>query len=64
MTHYRLYFLDPHDHIRHAVSLECADDAEALAAAESHRDGRTLELWEAVRCVVRLEADEGGKPAS
>ncbi len=57
MTHYRLYFLDPKDHIRHAISLECVDDAQALATVEDHRDGRTLELWEGARRVARLEPE-------
>ncbi len=57
MAHYRLYFLDHTDHIRHAVSLECVDDSQALALLEEHRDGRTLELWEGVRRVARLEAE-------
>ncbi len=57
MTHYRLYFLDHQDHIRHAVSLECDSDEDALATLQDHRDGRTLELWEGVRRVARLEPE-------
>jgi len=56
VAHYRLYFLDRQDHIRQAVSLECADDEEALASVEEHRDGRTVELWQGVRRVIRIEA--------
>ena len=57
MKHYRLYFLDRADHIRHAISLECEDDEAALAVVEQHRDGRTVELWEGARWVARLEAE-------
>jgi hypothetical protein len=57
VAHYRLYFLDQADHIRHAISLECDDDSQALAVVDEHRDGRTIELWEGVRRVARLEAE-------
>ena len=57
MKHYRLYFLDQANHIRHAISLQCDSDADALAALEGHRDGRILELWEGVRKVARLEPE-------
>ena len=54
MTHYRLYFLDDDDHIRHAVSLECENDDEATELARGHADGRTLELWQGARLVARM----------
>jgi hypothetical protein len=57
VAHYRIYFLDRKDHIRRALSVECADDAEAIKQLETHRDGRCLELWEGARRVVRIEAD-------
>ncbi len=57
VSHYRLYFLDRGDHIRRAVSLECRDDAEAIGLIEAHKDGRTLELWQGARQVIRVEAD-------
>ena len=62
MTHYRLYFLDRNDHIRHAISLECVDDAEAIQSLDDHKAGNAMELWEGVRRVIRIEADPG--PAS
>ena len=57
MGHYRLYFLDRSDHIRHALSLECRNDAEAITLIEEHKDGRTMELWQGARQVTRIEAD-------
>ena len=60
LAYYRLYFLDRDDHIRHAVSLECEDDAQAIELARGHADGRTLELWQGARRVVRLASDGTG----
>ena len=57
MSHYRLYFLDRNDHIRHALDIECQDDAEAIELVEGHRDGRTMELWQGARRVARIEGD-------
>ncbi len=57
MGHYRLYFLDRSDHIRHALSLECRSDAEAIDLIEDHKDGRSMELWQGARRVARIEAD-------
>ncbi len=57
VPHYRLYFLDRDDHIRHALNLECGDDAEAVELIEDHRDGRTMELWQGARRVARVEGD-------
>ncbi|HEY5411116.1 MAG TPA: hypothetical protein VIJ94_10365 [Caulobacteraceae bacterium] len=62
MAHYRLYFLDCDDHIRHAVSLECDHDDQAIELARGHADGRTLELWQGARRVFRLASD-GADPA-
>jgi hypothetical protein len=64
VAHYRIYFLDRNDHIRHALSVECDGDAEAVELAQSHGDGRCLELWQGARRVARIEADDGqGKPS-
>ncbi len=57
MSHYRLYFLDRNDHIRHALDIECQDDTEAIELVEGHRDGRTMELWQGARRVARIEGD-------
>jgi len=55
LSGYRLYFLGAGDHIRHVVVLECPDDEAAIALAESHHDGRTMELWLRDRLVKRFE---------
>jgi hypothetical protein len=64
VAHYRIYFFDRQDHIRHALSVECDNDANALELLESHRDGRTLELWEGARRVARIEADASDRHSS
>ena len=59
VRHYRLYFLDRKDHIRHALSLECENDAAALRLVEEHKHSGRLELWEGARQVARFEEDDG-----
>ena len=59
VRHYRLYFLDRSDHIRHALSLECENDADALQLVEEHKGSGPLELWEGARQVARFEGEEG-----
>ncbi len=58
MAHYRLYILDDADHIRSALDLDCADDAEAVGAAQAHKNGHAVELWKGARRVLRVEASE------
>jgi hypothetical protein len=63
VAHYRIYFLDRNDHIRHALSVECTDDAEAVELLQRHSDGRGMELWQGARRVARIEAGQGnGSP--
>jgi hypothetical protein len=57
MPDYRLYFYDDQYRIRFVMTLECADDQEAIQSAEKHRDGRALEVWCRTRLVKRFEAD-------
>ena len=46
MRYFRLYFMDRSSgHIDHFREFEAADDAEALAIAESWREDRPMELW-------------------
>ncbi len=59
VRHYRLYFLDRKDHIRHALSLECESDVAALQLVEEHKNSGRLELWQGARQVARFDADEG-----
>ena len=64
MAHYRLYFLNDKNHIRRAVSLECDDDASAIALINQHRDGHAMELWEGARRVARFKVDGSEDPAA
>ena len=54
--HYRLYFMDLAGHIRHALDLQCEDDAQAAREVEKHRNGQAMELWQASRLVRRYAA--------
>jgi hypothetical protein len=58
MLDYRLYFLDDAGHIRGVVELHCPNDGEAIALAETHGDGRPMELWRRDRWIRRFSADE------
>jgi hypothetical protein len=58
MPAYRLYFMDNHGHISRVVELDCLDDADALDAAEAHRDGQVMELWDRARVVKTFEAPQ------
>jgi hypothetical protein len=58
MLDYRLYFLDAAGHIQGVVEFDCADDADAVALAETYADGRPMELWRRDRWVRRLRGDE------
>jgi hypothetical protein len=58
MLDYRLYFLDDAGHIQGVVEFDCADDAEAVALAQTYADGRPMELWRRDRWVRRLPGDE------
>ena len=59
MSYYRLYYLNQHGHIRHAVDWECADDPSALSIVGKHVDGRAMELWSGERRVAAFPAREG-----
>jgi hypothetical protein len=56
MADYRLYFLDPSNHIRGVVEFGSDDDGQAAEHARSHADGRAMELWNRDRLVQRFEA--------
>ncbi len=62
MAHYRLYFLDSRDHIRHGVDLDCPDDEAAKAQARARHDGRAVELWRGSERVLRIQAGEPTDP--
>ena len=54
MAGYRLYFLDDNGRIRDAAEFECDGDDTALAQAETHHDGRAMELWSGARMVQKI----------
>jgi hypothetical protein len=56
MPDYRLYFLDADGRIAHALELECRDDDSAIQLAETHVDGRAMELWSLKRRVRSFSA--------
>jgi hypothetical protein len=51
---YRLYFLDAQNHIEDVEVLHCASDEEASVSAGRHVNGRSLELWDRGRFILRL----------
>lgn len=58
---YRLFFLDDQGRIKKSRALACADDDAAIAEARGLGDGRTLELYDGCRLVLRiLRADQVG----
>ena len=60
IAHYRIYELDPADHILADYSVMCGSDAAALVAAREPGDQRAtaVEVWESGRCVAHLSAAE------
>jgi hypothetical protein len=55
MPSYRLYFLDAGAHISGPpVTIDCADDDEAVKTAKRYVDGQELELWRDSRLVARF----------
>lgn len=53
---YRVFFLDGEGRIKKSRALACATDEEAIAQAHGLADGRTLELFDGCRLVLRLAA--------
>ena len=58
MGTYRLYCLDGVDRVASAEWIEADDDEAAIEAADDMRDGRSCELWQANRLVMRLGGSE------
>jgi hypothetical protein len=56
VAHYRAYQIGPGGRIKSGVDLECADDAEAIKAADHLVGDCGVELWQDTRMVARLEA--------
>ena len=56
MGHYRIYQLDPANHIRSGFSIECASDAAALRVARAVlEESAGVEVWKSNNRVARLE---------
>ena len=59
MPHYRVYVTTPDGHVTApATVLECTDDQEAIGKAAQLANGRSVELWEGARFIVRFPSDE------
>lgn len=54
---YRMCILDPAGHILVSHTVACADDLEALEAAEQECAGRAVEVWHESRLVARVKPD-------
>ena len=57
MTYYRLYFLNPDNHISRFVELFHDSDQQAIADVREHAADNTMELWNHSRFVARFLAD-------
>jgi hypothetical protein len=58
MGHYRIYQIDPSDHITAGFSVECGSDAAAMRAARTlleRSDG--VEVWKGDHCVAHLSPE-------
>lgn len=58
MPDYKLYFLSKSRRVEAREDLEAYDDAQAIAHAERHGDGRAMELWQDQRIVKRFPPKE------
>ena len=60
MPHYRLYTTTSDGHVTAPPTvMECADDQEAIGKAAQLTNGKSVELWEGARLIVRFPGDEG-----
>jgi hypothetical protein len=60
MAHYRIYVTTPDGHVTAPPTvIECSDDQEAIGRAAGLGNGKSVELWEGARCIVRFPSDEG-----
>jgi hypothetical protein len=56
---YRLFFLDAEGRIKKSKALACANDEEAIDRLRELTDGRTLELYDGCRLVLKVPAPNG-----
>ena len=60
MPHYRIYATTTDGHVAAPPTIiECADDQEAIGKAAQFTNGKSVELWEGARFIVRFPSDEG-----
>jgi hypothetical protein len=55
MQEYRAYLLGIDGHIRERIELESETDEEAVARARRQFNGGTIEIWQGVRIVAKLD---------
>jgi hypothetical protein len=51
---YRIYTTGPNRHFTGVEITECADDQEAIQAAQKAANGPDIELWERGRLIARF----------
>ena len=54
MQEYRAYLLGIDGHIRDRIEMESESDEEAIAKARLHFNGGTIEIWQGVLIVAKL----------
>lgn len=54
---YRLFFLDEGGRIEKSRALDCGNDEDAIAEAQRQAGGRSLELYDGCRLVLRITPD-------
>lgn len=59
MQEYRAYLLGIDGHISERMELESETDEEAVARARRHFNGGTIEVWQGVRIVAKLDDGSG-----
>ena len=63
MTHYRIYLMDERGHVFEGRDCEAEDDLAALEAATPLSRDRQIEVWQATRCVAKLQKGGDAMPA-
>ena len=58
MPEYRVYKMDGHSIVGLAGAFACDTDQAAIEKAMQMCNRRDLEVWQAVRCVVRIPASD------
>jgi hypothetical protein len=61
MPEYRAYIIGPDGHFQSSIPLECADDAQAIAAAKQQLGDHDVELWQGDRIVAKFEHKPKGQ---